>query len=236
MKICRSKLAGGMAMILALLFSTPGWGQAQTASYLDFDGLTREIRSIVNASDLATMESMGTTLGGRDIWMVTLGSRAGSPLGERPGVLVVGNLEGDHIVGSHLALESLLYLIENQGDEAVKRVLDNNVIYFFPRLNPDGAEAMFGQVKWDRTTNGLAYDGDNDGLIDEDGPDDLNGDGFITVMRVADGSGDFMIDSADSRLMKRADATKGETGSYKLYWEGSHVRRLRNMFIQWMDG
>ncbi len=221
MKICRSKLAGGMAMFLALLLSTPDGGQAQTATYLDHDGLTRELRSIVNASDLATMESMGTTLGGRDIWMVTLGSRSGSALEERPGVLVVGNLEGDHIVGSHLALESLRYLIQNQGDEAVKKVLDNNVIYFFPRLNPDGAEAMFGRVKWDRTTNGLAYDGDNDGLMDEDGPDDLNGDGYITVMRVADGSGDFMIDPADPRLMKRADATKGETGSHTLYWEGT---------------
>ena len=28
-------------------------------------------------------------------------------------------------------------------------------------------------------------------VMDEDGPEDLNGDGYITVMRVADPSGDY---------------------------------------------
>ena len=94
----------------------------------------------------------------------------------------------------------------------VKAVLDNNVIYFFPRLNPDGAEAMFGRVKWDRTTNGLSYDDDNDGFTDEDGPEDLNGDGYVTVMRVADPSGDFMIDTADRSSHEAGRCDEGRIG------------------------
>jgi len=221
MRICGSNVAGATTLLLVASLAAPATGRGQTASYLDHEGLTSELSSLVNSSDLASMQSLGTTLEGREIWLVTVGNPSGAPLDERPGVLVVGNLEGDHLVGSHLALEAIRYLIQNADTEAVQRVLSNNVFYFFPRLNPDGAEAMFAPVKWNRRTNSLSYDDDNDGLADEDGPEDLNGDGYITVMRAADPSGAYMIDSTDSRLMKRADAAKGEIGSYTLYWEGT---------------
>lgn len=221
MRICGSKTSVGMASILALILALPGSSQGQTASYLDHDGFTGELRSIVNGSDLATMESLGTTLQGRDVWMVTVGSSSGTPLSERPGVLVVGNLEGDHLVGSHLAMEAIRYLVDNAQDEAVQAALTDHVFYFFPRLNPDGAQAMFARVKSDRKTNARPYDDDNDGRTDEDGAEDLNGDGYVTVMRVADPFGAYMIDPDNDRLMKRADATKGETGAYTLYWEGT---------------
>ena len=47
------------------------------------------------------------------IWVVTVGDPSGPPMGQRPGVLVAGNLEGDHLAGSHLALEAIRYLIQN---------------------------------------------------------------------------------------------------------------------------
>ena len=221
MRICGSKLPGMLALILVGSLGTPNNSEGQTASYLDHDGLTRELTSLVNSSNLATMESLGTTLGGREVWLVTVGNNSGTSLEERPGVLVVGNLEGDHLVGSQLSLEAIRYLIQNEQDEAVQSALASNVFYFFPRLNPDGAEAMFAPVKWNRKTNDLPFDDDNDGLTDEDGPEDLNGDGSITVMRLADPSGVYMVDPDDARLMKRADATKGESGAFKLYIEGT---------------
>ncbi len=49
-----------------------------------------------------------------------------------------------------------------------------------PRVNPDGAEQMFAAVKTGARTNLTPYDADNDGRIDEDGPEDLNKDGVIT--------------------------------------------------------
>jgi len=221
MRTCGSNVVRGLVLLLASGLVFPGPMQGQTASYLDFDGLTREIRSIVNSSDLATMESLGTTIGGRDVWLVTVGNPSGAPLDARPAVLVVGNLEGDHVVGSHLSLEAIRYLVENSDDPAVREALDTQVFYFFPRLNPDGAEAMFSRVKWNRRTNANPRDGDNDGRTDEDGPEDLNGDGYITMMRVADPAGPYMVDPDDPRIMKRADATKGETGTHKVYWEGT---------------
>lgn len=221
MRICDSRITVGLAVFLVLSLALPGVGLGQSASYLDHDGLTRELRTLVNNSSLATMESLGSTREGREVWMVQVGNAEGVPFNERPGILVVGNLEGDHLVGSHLALEAIRYLLENARDAAVQKALTNHVFFFFPRLNPDGAEAMFAEVKWNRTTNALPWDADNDGRTDEDGPEDLNGDGFITVMRVADPAGAYMIDPSDARLMKRADPTRGESGAYILYWEGT---------------
>ncbi len=215
------KLTTGLMALLASGLSLPTPLHGQTATYLDYEGFTRELRSIVNGSDLATMRSLGTTLAGREVWMVEVGAREGKPLDGRPGILVAGNLEGDHLVGSHLALEALRYLIQNRDEEAVRGVLANNVLYFFPRLNPDGAEAMFARVKSNRRTNTRPWDEDNDGRVDEDGPEDLNGDGYITVMRAPDPAGLYMIDTANTRILKRADPTKGESGVFKLYTEGT---------------
>ena len=48
---------------------------------------------------------------------------------------------------------------------------------------------MFGAIKSARKMNSAKNDDDNDGRLDEDGPEDLNKDGFITVMRVKDPNG-----------------------------------------------
>ncbi len=221
MRIRGSTIATGLALSLATALAPAGPAAGQASAYLDHAGLTRELTSLVNASSLASMRSLGTTLGGREVWAVTVGDPSGAPLDERPGILVVANLEGDHLVGSHLALEAIRYLVRSAGEEKVQAALREHVFYLFPRLNPDGAEAMFARVRWDRKTNGQPFDDDNDGLVDEDGPEDLNGDGYVTLMRVPDPSGAYLIDPADPRLMKRADPTKGERATHKLYWEGT---------------
>ncbi len=210
-----------MTRLFALAFvAVSAAMQAQSAAYLDHGALTRELRRLVDGSPSAKMTPLGTTLGGRQVWVIEIANPGGKPLTERPGVLVVANLEGDHLVGSSHALETVRYLLTGATNPAVKAVLDANVVYLFPRLNPDGAEASFATVKSERRGNSRPYDDDHDGRVDEDGPEDLNGDGVITVMRVKDPAGEYMIDPADPRLIRKADVTKGEAGTYKLYWEG----------------
>ena len=59
------------------------------------------------------------------------------------------------------------------------------------------------------------------GLVDEDGPEDLNGDGLITSMRVEDPEGEFIPDPARAaRCSLKADKAKGEKGAWKLLSEG----------------
>ncbi len=214
-----------LALFAGYLFLLGG-GQAHAQSplpgYHSHDQMTLALRELVGAHpELARLNSAGTTLQGRDIWVVEVGNEAGTPLDERPALLVASNLEGNQLVGSELSLQAIAYLLDNYStDDDVRERLDNHVIYFFPRVNPDGAEAAFGPVKAGTRTNASPYDDDNDGRTDEDGPEDLNQDGWITMMRVAEPGGAYMIDPDDARLMKEADASEGETGGYSIYWEG----------------
>jgi hypothetical protein len=212
-----------------LLFLLAGWfclanaGFSQdTGKYLNYDELTRALNDLAGShKDLARVESIGKTAEGRDLWLLTLAKEGAVPVGERPAILVAANFEGDHLIGSSLSVEIARYLLGNYAsDEAVKSSLDNHVFYIIPRMNPDGAETMFAKVKTGRKTNTTAFDADNDARLDEDGPEDLNGDGQITVMRVKDENGLYMIDPDEPMLMKKADAAKGEHGAYSIYWEG----------------
>ncbi|MEQ9104479.1 MAG: M14 family metallopeptidase [Rhodothermales bacterium] len=200
-------LGAAMAALLLLLPTKP-----------DYDDLTAALRATVAAhGELASLESAGKTLEGRDIWVLTLGNRsAGVPLEERPALLMVANLEGHHVVGSEIALGTIDWLLAEYGtNDAVTKALDSYTLHVFPRLNPDGAERRFG------ATNTSAYDDDNDGRTDEDGPEDLNGDGFISLMRVQEPGSPYMIDPDDARIMKKADPKKGEKGGWAVYWEGT---------------
>lgn len=211
----RGRWSGAAAAVAAFLLA--GGAEAQSSAYLDFDDLTDELRTLTNGSDHATMRSLTTSREGREVWLVEVGDPSGVPLDERPGVLVVGNLSGDHVVGSALALDAIRFLLEDPSAEELRA---DRVVYVIPRLNPDGAEAMFDDVRRDRRRNARPFDDDNDGRTDEDPPEDLDGDGMITVMRVPDPAGAFMVHPDDPRLMKRADAAAGETGAYTLHTEG----------------
>jgi len=209
------------ALLVSALLLPPAPLAGQSTAYLDFEDLTRELRALVDGSDLATLRSLGVSRDARDIWLVEIGRRSGEPLETRPGLLMVGNLTADHVLGSALALETVRYLLTG-GDSAatVDSLLREHVVYVIPRLDPDGAEAMFAGPLIARTRNARPFDDDNDGRTDEDPPEDLNGDGLVTVMRVADPSGEYLVHPDDPRLMKRAEPSKGETGSHTLYWEG----------------
>ncbi|MCX6577610.1 MAG: M14 family metallopeptidase [Candidatus Aminicenantes bacterium] len=192
------------------------------SKYHNYAEMTAMLQNLANANkNLVKLESIGKTLEKRDLWVLQIANPGGAPLAERPALLIAANFEGDHLVGSELACFIADYLVKNYASNAnVKQRLDNGVVYIMPRLNPDGAEFMWAPVKWARRTNTKPYDDDNDGRTDEDGPEDLNKDGFITVMRVKDPNGDYMVDPEEPRLMKKADPKKGEKGEYALTWEG----------------
>ncbi len=214
----RGRPAAALLLGLVLLLTTVTADAAQTDGYHDFDALTGALRAAVDGSDAAQMRSLGTSGEGRDIWLVEIAGAGAADAADRPAVLVVGNLEGNHVVGSELALGIVEYLLS--GAEGTAAVLSEQTVYVVPRLNPDGAEAMFAAVQGHRRGNSRPYDDDNDGRIDEDPAEDLNGDGVITVMRVPDAEGSYIVDGDDGRVMKRADAAAGETGAYSIYWEG----------------
>jgi len=208
--------------LLFLVFGLAGVAVAQDfTKYHNYAEMSVIAQGLAKtAPGLVKLTSIGKTLEKRDLWVLEIANPTGVPVGERPGLLIAANFEGDHLFGSELALFTADYLVKNASKPEVKARLDNSVVYIIPRMNPDGAEFMWAPLKWARRTNATPFDDDNDGRMDEDGPDDLNGDGLITVMRVADPNGPYITDSEDKRLLKKADPKKGEKGEYSLYLEG----------------
>ena len=172
---------------------------------------------------LATLQTIGKSASGIELYVLEIAapSSAGLNPAARPAVLVSANIEGSHLIGSEAALHLARKLLAvSESDAKLKGLLEKRTIFIAPLLNPDAARAYFATPRWERTSNGNPLDDDLDMKVDEDGPDDLNQDGRITSMRVKDPQGEWIIDPADSRLMRKADPQKGESGVYKLYVEG----------------
>lgn len=184
--------------------------------------LTKLLKDLTNKNKKITnLTSLGKTLNGKDIWMIRISGEEGPAPEVKQALLICGNLEGDHVIGSEVALGVADILINGYGkDEEVTRILDKRTFYIVPRLNPDGAELFFETLLFEHQGNLRPRDDDYDWLVDEDGPEDLNGDGMITLMRVKDKEGDWYIDKEDPRLMHKREKDTWLDSLYKIYPEG----------------
>lgn len=212
-----------LVVCIALLFATVVGGalrgQGIPSKYHSFDEMTQAIKSLSSTySEIVKTESLGKTLKGRDIWLVTI--RKGDPDQPRA-ILVVGGVDAVQIAGSEMALRFAEQLAKSYGKvDSVTKLLQTTTVYVIPRVSPDAMEAYFQKPLRERSTNYRATDDDHDGLVDEDDVEDINNDGVITMMRVKDPRGEWMVHPEDGRLLKKADPAKGERGGYLLYSEG----------------
>ncbi|MGB9892765.1 MAG: M14 family metallopeptidase, partial [Candidatus Saccharicenans sp.] len=173
--------------------------------------------------ELARVEPIGKSAGGLELYLLEIAANKDKlKPEERQAILVTANAEGLFLPGTEAALELAETLLANyQQDKFWKEFLNQRTVYLIPLLNPDASAAYFTAPKFERDFNLRPVDEDNDVLLDEDGPEDLNGDGLITMMRVKSPEGSWLIDPKEPRLMRLADPKKGEKGEYLLYTEGT---------------
>ncbi len=170
---------------------------------------------------LAKIINIGKSEGNTDLLVLRIAAQGQVDPDSRTAVFVSANLEGTHLVGTEAALMIAQKLLtQYEADEKITELLKDRTVYVAPLLNPDAAKSYFSDVRFERQANDKPTDDDTDGLVDEDGPDDLNKDGQITQMRVKDPEGTWLTHPNQTRLMKTADPNKGETGVYKIYTEG----------------
>ncbi len=196
--------------------------------YLNHQELTRALQGLANQNrTMASLEALARSDGGREIWLLTLGNPAGVPRDQRPALLLVANLEANHLIGSSAALYAADYLLSHYGqDEEVTRLLDEQTVYILPRMNPDGAELYWSMPGYEIPYKPHPSAPDRGGLNIREIGQDLNGDGIITLMRVRDPEGELMPDPDEPRLMRRADRARAERGMYKVYLEGIEVENV----------
>jgi hypothetical protein len=208
------------AATVAVAMPAPDADAQASDRHLPHAALERELKALAAAHEAdASLVDLGRSGAGRTLWALEIAAKGPQPPAARPGVLLVANLAPDQVAGSTLALGVARALLSS-ADADTRRQLASSVFYVVPRLDADGTEAVFAPVPAPRRGTATPVDDDNDGRADEDPPEDLNGDGVITMMRVKDPAGPFAPAPDDPRLMRRADASKGEAGGWQVYWEG----------------
>jgi len=123
----------------------------------------------------------------------------------KPGMWIDGGTHGNEYTGTEVSLYIIDKLVSGYGtDSAITRLIDDNAFYICPIVNPDGVYNSVDRGISQRQ-NSMLVDDDEDGAINEDGPDDLNGDGRITSFRYPDPAGRYVIDDVDPRHMVRLE-------------------------------
>lgn len=208
-------LGAGVGLLLLSIAAVAG--QPAIEGYADYDTYRLQLESIAE-SEVAALESLGCTLGRREVYLLKIGL---GRLEDKPAVLLVGSVHPPHLLGSELAVRLARRLAaEGQTDQAVRKMLFRVTFYVIPRPAPDACEALFRRPYFERAGNQRSIDDDHDGTEDEDGPDDLDGDGWITTMRVADATGAYMPHPDEARVLIKADPKRDEPGRYRLHAEG----------------
>lgn len=209
--------------VLVFVLSFTGWPGQQVLSASSPDGYTRYLKpGEINEWLTATSQkfpgqtkliTLCTTPGGNEIKLLEIGTEIGKAK-NNPAVLVVANFEGNVPISSLGALYLADLVLEKKDAYA------NLTWYIVPDGDPDALLRYFSKPLYMDSRNILPHNDDLDELTDEDGFNDLDGNGIITQMRVKDPAGEWMVVEGDPRTMRLADNTKGEKGVYKLYTEG----------------
>jgi len=201
-------------MLTGLLFTATF---SQTG-YSNFSQQSNRLNTLgKNFPQLVKLISITKTAGGKDIWMMTIGT---GNTETKPGIAVIGGVEGNHLLGAELAIGFAEKITQASNTDSIKNLLAKTTFYVFPNMSPDAMEQYFAPLQYERQGNSVSTDDDRDGKSNEDGYDDLDKDGRITWMRVESPVGDYQPNPAEPRSLVKADITKGEKGRYLLMREG----------------
>ena len=160
------------------------------------------------------LHKIAASRGGADLTVLEIGPDAGKKTRQAPAVFVVANMEGVLPITTEAALSLAERVLADAN--AAKSL----TWFILPNGNPDAAGRYFRKPLVADERNAGPWNDDMDDQADEDGPNDLDSNGLITELRVKDPAGEWIPVEGEPRLMRKADASKGEKGLYKLYAEG----------------
>jgi hypothetical protein len=186
--------------------------------YYDHGGITDICRKIAAAyPNLAKLESIGKSFKGRDIWVLIITDFTKGEADKKPGMYIDGNIHSNEVQGSEFAMYTAWYLTETFADtKFIQELLADKVFYIVPTINPDARDSYFHEPNTGSSPRSgvIPVDNDRDGQVNEDGYDDLDGDGNIVFMRRKSPNGRMRVDPTDPRRMIAAGPD--EKGEYEL--------------------
>src|SRR5690349_6163907 len=169
---------------------------------------------------LAAIRSIGKSYEGREIWVATVTNSETGAADDKPAFWCDGNIHAAELTASTAVLYYLHQLLTGYGSDAdITHLLDTRAVYLCPRLNPDGAELALADRPRHIRSSTRRYPLDEE-PVDGLDAEDIDGDGRILSMRVADPHGTWKKCEQDPRLMVAREP--GEFGGeyYRLMPEG----------------
>lgn len=180
------------------------------SGYLEYNQLSNKLKELAKSPNVK-LESYGKSYSNKDLWVLKLGDSA------KPAILIVAGIDGRHQAGTIAAISMAEKLL---GVDSLTQLLKSKSVYIIPNANPDAMDAFFSAVKFEKSGNARPTDDNRNGKIGDDGFNDLNNDGLITLVRVETQAGDHIISDKDARLMVKADASKEQKGTHIILSEG----------------
>jgi hypothetical protein len=187
--------------------------------YYDYEGHVAIARNLERAyPDLVKVQVIGKTAQGRDLILMAITDyKSGGLPNRKPGMYIDGNIHSNEIQGSEFASYTAWYLAESFANNSfIKELLHDKIFYIVPSINPDGRDNFLQKPNNANSPRSgmIAVDNDRDGATNEDGFDDLDGNGHITMMRRKNANGRLKLDPTDPRRMIQVSAD--EEGEYEM--------------------
>ncbi len=167
--------------------------------------------------DIVELYEVGRSFEGRPIMQVAITNKETGRDVDKPAAYFEGGRHSGEVTSSESVLWLIQHLLQSYGnDDAITELIDTKAIYLRPQNNPDGSNMYLHTAQSNRSSV-RPHDSDRDGLIDEDPPEDLDGDGVIYQIRYRPAADDdeeatMILDDRDpsGRLMRRAPPGEGE--------------------------
>ncbi len=185
--------------------------------FYDYPEILKMSNDLVNAyPNLLTLQEIGRTSQNRPLIVITLNNPATGADTSKPAMWIDGNIHGNEIQATETVMYSVDYLCKAYGKvPALTELVDRSAFYFLPSVNPDGRANWFNQQNNSHSsrTGMQPTDDDRDGVCDEDGPDDLDGDGSIGQMWRKDPLGTHRRNARDPRILERVSTEPRPDGT-----------------------
>jgi hypothetical protein len=187
---------------------------ARFNQYHDFAQLTQLLKDLEAANPgFSRLESIGQSYNGHEMWVLTVSDFNSGDPDRKPGMWIDGCIHANEIQATEVVLYTAWFLLETrESNSFVAEMLRDRVFYLMPLMSPDSRESHFYEANNTHSPRSgqRPVDEDRDGYIDEDGPDDIDGDGNITQMRIADPNGRWVPDKDyPDRLVRAKDDERG---------------------------
>lgn len=191
--------------MIAMLIILPGIILSQDILSFNKYHNPAEVQEFINKfkqlwPDKVKIHTIAVSPGGEPVRLIEISG--GST--EAPAIFTGANFEGN----VPLATEGALMLARMLMDSV--KYTSSLKWFILPLPNPDASNGYFRDIRYKRKVNDFPVNNDTDEAVNEDGYDDLNGDGFITLMRKKCPDGTHIISVENPEIMIEADKEYGE--------------------------